>query len=362
MRWRGVGIGLGLAGIACAAWLLLAAGAPDIVAVDRSHLPAQPVEDARQVWPPPGMPGFPVSGVAVAPDGTLLVLHRAGRGFSDETTPITEPVILRVDPATGAELARYGAGLFASPHGLSIAPDGSIWVTDTALNTVTRLSPEGAVLAVLGAPYPAWLEPMLRLRNLLPRLRVPMTPDTFARPTGAAPLAGGGIAVTDGYRNARLVVFDGDGRLSFEVNARGDGPGEFHLPHGITALPDGRLAVADRRNARLQVFSAKGVFLWQRGPDVVGRPFDVAVDSAGCLHVLDGGDEFDAGAAWGAVVTLSPEGDLLARRGGPGPKLGQFALPHAIAVGADGSVYVAELGNARVQALPPVEGCGAAAR
>src|SRR5690606_13338862 len=120
MRWRGVGIGLGLAGIACAAWLLLAAGAPDIVAVDRSHLPAQPVEDARQVWPPPGMPGFPVSGVAVAPDGTLLVLPRAGRGFSDETTPITEPVILRVDPATGAELARYGAGLFASPHGLSI--------------------------------------------------------------------------------------------------------------------------------------------------------------------------------------------------------------------------------------------------
>jgi DNA-binding beta-propeller fold protein YncE len=323
---------------------------------------ATPAEGARQIWPAPGIAGFAASGVEVAPDGTLVILHRAGRDFGDDATPIADPVIVRVDPATGTELARFGAGLFASPHGLSVGPNGDIWVTDTALNTVTHLDVEGTVLAVHGRRYPAWMEPMLRLRNLLPRLPVPMSADTFARPTDVAPLPDGGFAVTDGYRNARLARFDADGALVWERNARGGEAGEFHLPHGIAADAEGNLAVADRRNARLQLFSPDGSFLKQIAGDVVGRPYGVAYDAQGCLHVVDGGDQLDGGAPWGAVVTLSPDGAMLSRRGGPGPGLGEFDLPHDIAVGPDGTVYVAELGNSRVQALPGELQCSEKAR
>lgn len=352
----------GLVVALAAAGLYLAGGGGEIVALDRSSMSATPAEGARQIWPAPGVAGFAASGVEMAPDGTLLILHRAGRDFGDDATPIADPVIVRVDPATGAELARFGAGLFASPHGLSVAASGDIWVTDTALNTVTRLDRDGTVLAVHGRRYPAWMEPMLRLRNLLPRLPVPMSADTFARPTDVAPLPDGGFAVTDGYRNARLARFDRDGALVWERNARGGGPGEFHLPHGVAADAVGNLAVADRRNARLQLFSPDGAFLREIAGEIAGRPYGVAYNAQGCLHVVDGGDELDGGAPWGGVATFSPDGTLLSRRGGPGPNQGRFLLPHDIAVGPDGAVYVAELGNRRVQALPPVSGCQPADR
>ena len=353
---------VGLAAALAATGLHFASGGAEIVAVDRGSISAAVAEGARLIWPAPGVAGFAASGVEVAPDGTLLILHRAGRDFGDDATPIADPVIVRLDPATGAEIARFGAGLFASPHGLSVAPNGDIWVTDTALNTVTRLGRDGSVLAVHGRAYPVWIKPLLRLRNLLPRLPVPMSGDTFARPTDVAPLPDGGFAVTDGYRNARLARFGPDGALVWERDARGGEPGAFHLPHGIAADAEGNLAVADRRNARLQLFSPDGAFLREIGGDVVGRPYGVVYDAQGCLHVVDGGDELDGGAPWGAVVTLSPDGALLARRGGPGPDLGHFALPHDIAVGPDGTLYVAELGNRRVQALPPVSGCQPASR
>ena len=76
-------------------------------------------------------------------------------------------------------------------------------------------------------------------------------------------LPSGDIFVSDGYGNNRVVHFDGKGGFVNAWGRRGSGPGEFNLPHAITVDSKGRLYVADRSNARVQVFDQNGTFLEQ---------------------------------------------------------------------------------------------------
>ena len=49
-------------------------------------------------------------------------------------------------------------------------------------------------------------------------------------------------------------LFQPDGTLLMTFGQEGHGPGEFWLPGGIHADPDGRIYVADSYNRRVQVF------------------------------------------------------------------------------------------------------------
>ncbi|MEP4198002.1 MAG: 6-bladed beta-propeller [Aliishimia sp.] len=281
----------------------------------------------------------------MGPDGSIYILHRAGRPFSADTTLIPDPVILRVDADTGEEIARFGADLFASPHGISVAHDGSIWVADTSLNIVVHLDPQGQPIRTYGDRYPFYLEALLRVRNVLPRLPIPMSDATFARPTDVVPLSEERFAVVDGYRNSRVAVFDTQGRLVWQVNRRGSDPGEFHLPHAIAADAQGNIYAADRRNARVQVFSAKGQLQRVISFPYVGRPFGVDVDLRGCLFVADGGDILDLDRhealyrSGSGFSTFSADGILIGHFDGLDQGQPSFQLSHDIAVGADGRVH-----------------------
>jgi DNA-binding beta-propeller fold protein YncE len=304
----------------------------------------------RVFWPPNATDTeLAVTGVAVGLDGSIYILHRTGRPFGAETELIPDPVILRVDADTGEEIARFGADLFASPHGISVAHDGSIWVADTSLNIVVHLDPRGQLIRRYGDRYPFYLEALLRVRNVLPRLHIPMSDATFARPTDVVPLSEGRFAVVDGYRNSRLAVFDTEGRLVWQVNRRGSDAGEFYLPHGIAADAQDNIYVADRRNARVQVFSARGQLQRVISGPYVGRPFGVDVDLRGCLFVADGGDMLDLDRqnalyrSGSGLSMFSADGVLIRRFDGLDQGQPGFQLPHDIAVGGDGRVYMADL-------------------
>src|SRR4051794_32364841 len=68
----------------------------------------------------------PMSAVAVdRSNGRIYVLHRG-------TTPLLR---FRED---GTYERGWGVGAFKLPHGLRIAKDGSVWITDNTANTVQR--------------------------------------------------------------------------------------------------------------------------------------------------------------------------------------------------------------------------------
>ena len=60
---------------------------------------------------------------------------------------------------------------------------------------------------------------------------------------------------------ARVVKFSPEGAYLMAWGARGAAPGRFNVPHGIAIDARGQLYVADRGNARIQVFDGDGRFL-----------------------------------------------------------------------------------------------------
>jgi streptogramin lyase len=101
---------------------------------------ARVFELARGAGPPVAVAGqlSAPHGLAVAADGALLVSDTG----NDR--------VLRIDPANGvvATLAQIGA-----PRGIDLAPDGTIYVVDSQAKRVARLSAAGAALGFIGPVF-----------------------------------------------------------------------------------------------------------------------------------------------------------------------------------------------------------------
>ncbi len=174
--------------------------------------------------------------------------------------------------------------------------------------------------------------------------------DRFARPTGVAFGSNGDVFVADGYDHSRVVRFDAEGRYVAAWGERGVGPGQLEVPHGIAADGRGRIYVADRANARVQVFDEEGAPIDVWDDPLLGRPWHVAVGPDGRVWVLDGGDQ-DPERPRTRVLEVSTEGEVLGvfDAGVGDPPI--VHTGHALAVGRDGSVYVADFEGNRVVKL-----------
>jgi peptidylamidoglycolate lyase len=277
-------------------------------------------------------------GVGVDSRGRVFVFHRAGREWSDPfpTERIAAPTVAVFDGATGDLLAHWGAGQFVMPHGLTIDHDDQVWVTDVALHQVRKLTGTGRLLLTVGTEGVAGDDAT-----------------HFALPTDVAVLPDGGFYVSDGYGNARVARFDARGAFVGAFGTRGAGPGQFDLPHGIALDQQGRVYVADRGNARIQVFDPAGGFVAEWKSEALGRPFGVRIGADAKAYVVDGGDQPAAPPDRSRAFRLDLDGAIESTLVRFGNYDGQFNGGHAIAVGADGAVYVGDVGGRRVQKFLP---------
>ncbi|HEY5947504.1 MAG TPA: peptidyl-alpha-hydroxyglycine alpha-amidating lyase family protein [Kofleriaceae bacterium] len=279
--------------------------------------------------------GWVVSGVGVDSRGDVFVLHRGSREWPAndklDTTPIAEATVLVFDGRTGALRASWGANQFAMPHGLTIDRDDHVWITDVALQQVFELRHDGTLLRTFGERAVAGADQT-----------------HFDRPTKVAVAPDRSFYVSDGYNNSRVIEFASDGSFVREWGAKGSAPGQFDTPHGIALDAHRNVYVADRGNARVQVFDASGHFLREWKGREYGRPFDVAVAPNGAIAIVDGGDIPDHGPDRSAVVIVRPDGSVVDRFGRYGLYDGQFHRAHDIAVGPDGAIYVGDA-NGRIQ-------------
>ncbi|AUX41592.1 hypothetical protein SOCE26_030130 [Sorangium cellulosum] len=174
------------------------------------------------------------------------------------------------------------------------------------------------------------------------------SPEQLDRPTNVAFGLNGDVYVADGYNHARIARFSGSGELLMEWGEKGFASGQFDTPHGIVTDDEGRVYVADRENARVQVFSADGEYLAQWKSAALGRPWAIAYGPDRHLYVVDGGDQ-DPERPRGHVLRIDREGTIVERWGTAGDGPGELDWGHGIAVGGDGSVYVTSLRGRGVQ-------------
>ena len=287
-------------------------------------------------WPmmPEGYILGQATGVGVDSHNHVFVFHRAGRMWSEPFPEefIATPTVAMFDGATGAQLGEWGSDRFVMPHGLSIDADDNVWLTDVGSHQVFKFSHDGAPLMTLGTA------------------RVPGDDAAhFDLPTDVAVRPDGGFYVSDGYANTRVVSFAAEGRFLSQWGVKGGGAGEFDLPHGIALDAAGRVYVADRSNARVQIFDGAGRFVAQWQQKELGRPYAVAIGPDGKAYVVDGGDQPQALPDRSRAMRLSLDGRIEAVFGRYGNYDGQFMLGHDIAVGRDGAVYVVDAWGQRVQ-------------
>ncbi len=254
------------------------------------------------------------SGVVLDQRGHIFIFNRGPQPLVEFT-------------ASGKFVRTIGDGLFEGSHGLRSDPQGNLWTTDVTTHVVLRLNREGHVTMVLGR-----------------KGRAGETESLFNQPTDIGFGPNGEIFVTDGYGNSRVVKFDGQGQFIKAWGKKGNGPGEFNLPHTIVVDPRGRVIVGDRDNMRIQIFDLDGNYLAQWTP--AGSPWGLQLTMDGFLFMVDGYAN--------RVVKLDLDGNVLGTFGEPGKTEGHFAFAHSIAVGKQGEIFVAEILNWRVQKFVPV--------
>jgi predicted membrane-bound mannosyltransferase/DNA-binding beta-propeller fold protein YncE len=140
----------------------------------------------------------------------------------------------------------------------------------------------------------------------------------------------------------------------------GSDPGQFSAPRGVAVAPDGTLYVADSSNNRIEHFDAQGNLLkaWGTFADVqqgaapggtFNEPWSVAVGPDGSVYVAD---------TWNhRVQKFTADGAFVAMWGAkPGTETADevaFYGPRSVVVDAQGRLFVADTGNKRIVILSP---------
>ncbi|MCC7009562.1 MAG: 6-bladed beta-propeller [Acidobacteria bacterium] len=168
----------------------------------------------------------------------------------------------------------------------------------------------------------------------------------------------------------RLLEFDRTGKFLREVGTvENERPYAFLFAQGVRVDPQNNIWIVDRASRMVVKFDqsgkvlltlgrrleaigelgSSGVFGRASGPpgsgvpgDNFNQPLDVAWDAAGNIFIPDG-----YGNA--RVAKFDKNGKFIKSWGATGSGPGQFNVPASIAVDARGMVYVADMGNNRIQ-------------
>lgn len=284
----------------------------------------------------------------------------------------TAPMVLELDPdgtlvqAWGAWPAPNTAGEGdaerwpRNPHGIFVDHQDHVWIGTYVHHRVMKFTRDGELLMtlgrydetggsddteLLGGPAGIWVDP-----------------------------DDGEVFIADGYRNRRVVVYDGDTGAYLrhwgaygeppqddydfgDRDPQGPPPRQFSTVHGLTGSRDGLLYVADRRGNRVQVFRQDGTFVQERivAPETraSGSAFVVALSpdpEQRWLYLADGTNH--------TVWVLERDGlEVVGSFGRGGRQAGQFIRPHGMGVDSRGNIYVGEASTGRrVQRFVPSPG------
>ncbi len=278
-------------------------------------------------------------GLSVAPDGSLYVAdsrnnrieHFDATGNILQTFGQTSPGC----PYASVPPSNVALGTFCEPWGVAVSPDGQwIYVADTWNHRVQKLTADGIAVKSWGTP------------NYNP---VSSGPYDLWGPRGIAVDLLGHVLVVD-TGNKRIAVYDANGNFISQFGGGGINAGQFDEPVGLAIDFTGNLYVADTWNQRIQVFipnENKTVYTASFQWDVAGWSSQ-SLDNKPYLVVDQQGHVFATDADSFRVLEFTSGGVFVRAWGGYGNGPVNFGLPSGIAVDSQGRVWVSDSATNRL--------------
>lgn len=268
------------------------------------------------------------------------------------------------------------AGRFNKPAGIAIAPDQSVYITDTWNHRIQQFDADGKFIRMWGkdgteasdfdTPTEIAIAPNgdVYIAGREPYIQQFTAKGKFVRSWGSKGKGAmqfssiGSISIAPNntlyvleYDNQRVLQFTLEGDFIREWGGIGNTDrsaelGKFHDPSGLTVGNNGSVYVADTMNNRIQQFTAEGEFVrawntFRRGynEDVYPRYISLAHD--GSLYV---------GCSDNLILHYTSEGKFISSwQLDSGVSEGQFRDPRGIATSPDGSMYIVDRNNSRIQ-------------
>lgn len=285
-RQRAAPLGRRLARVAALAWLAMIAGPPAFATL---------LPPFAEEWSPPGQPE----------DVDVDVFGRVWIACADDSVRVYEPrggTLLFAFGGSGV-----GDGQFQNPFGIQFAPDGTVYICDYGGARIERFTSEGDFIQ-------AWPVPSERADHV--------AVDDL-----------GDVYVT-GFSDGSVHKYDSVGNPLISWPSAGGG-----RPSGVLAV-GGILHMVSWETPAVEQFALDGTFL---GSFPVETSFgvDLEQDALGQIWLADWSNH--------VIRVYTAGGEPLEVLGEPGADPGQFNGPIGIAFGTEGSVYVADQLNGRVQ-------------
>jgi len=213
------------------------------------------------------------------------------------------------------------------PVGLSVGPDGLVYVPDTHYHRVAVYDPKTC-------------------QQVRDWGSLGTGPGQFVFPTDIAFDDQGHIFVSEYGDNDRVSVFNQSAKFLYQIGKFGRGPGEFSRPQSMVIDGD-TLYVTDACNHRICVFKTDGTFVRNMGrsgsaPGEFRFPYGLDQDREGNLIVCEFGNN--------RVQRIDKQtGKALSVWGNAGREPGELAYPWGVAVDKRNRVVVVDAGNNRLQ-------------
>ena len=272
-------------------------------------------------------------GITISPDGTLFIADTNNNRIQHLSA---DGQFLNTRGSFGDNVAGGAPlGTFNQPWAVAVSPDGKfIYVADTWNHRIQKFTTDGTPLTMWGTP-----------------LYDPTTKDKFGiwGPRGIAVDARGRVFVAD-TGNKRILVYDSDGNFILQIGSEGLSIGEFEEPVGLTFDTHGYLYVADTWNQRIQVFSSSAdgstfspLLQWEisgwYGESLDNKPY-LAADKQGHIFVTDPESY--------RVLEFTISGTFIRTWGDYGSGTENFGMAAGVAVDKEGRVWLSDAGNNRL--------------
>ncbi len=239
---------------------------------------------------------------------------------------------------------------FASPEDLVLTKEGLIIVADHRNNRLQVLSKEADFLGVI--PNIAKIDESkfdaaaleARKKNLEELIQL------FKKPVGLALDAQGRLYVTMMEADKIAIIDPRNGALTGTLCKSGKGQGELYSPMDIDISHDGRIAVAEWRNRRVQVLNDEGKCLKELIYQEETKKGALSAVAPRGVHWTSDGRLIVSYPTFNQIVCWNPvEGQVLWRYGGiKGNDKGMLNNPSFITASLNNNLLIADTLNHRI--------------